>query len=160
LYALTGNLLSLTAGANAVSDVIPSAGGVNHDGIPTNPVIYTISGLTRTYNAAQTTQYNLYVDAGAGVGDGVQAQVQYDFTGDGTWDRTETYNYFATDPVTGWELYTQASGVKSATGTFANLSNGKVRIQVWNAIGNTTTSLRVSATAAQGQQSRVTIPFN
>src|SRR6185436_3359110 len=92
-------------------------------------------------------------------GAGQQAQVQYDFTGDGTWDRTETYNYFPTDPVAGWELYTQAQGLKSSSGTFSNLSNGKVRIQVWSAIGNVASSLRVSATTAQGQVSTVTVPF-
>jgi len=159
LYVLTGGSLSQTAGTNAVSDTIPSAGGANHDGTPTNPIIYTLSALNGTYDSTQSTAFNLYVDAGTGVGDAQQVQVQYDFTGDGTWDRTETYNYFPTDPVVGWELYTQAQGLKSSSGTFANLSNGKVRIQVWSAIGNTTSSLRVSATSAQGQQSTVSIPF-
>ena len=159
LYVLNGNAISKTAGGGAVSNSIASAGGTNHDGTPTNAVIYTISALTGTYDSTQATAFNLYVDANTGVGDGVQAQVQYDFTGDGTWDRTETYNYFATDPVVGSELYTQARGLKSSSGTFTNLNNGKVRIQVWNAIGNTATSLRVSATSAQGQQSTVTIPF-
>ena len=159
LFVLNGGSISRTAGAGAVSNTIASAGGTNHDGIPTNPVIYTISALSGTYDSTQVTAFNLYVDANTGVGAGVQAQVQYDFTGDGTWDRTETYNYFPTDPVAGSELYTQARGLKSSSGTFANLSNGKVRIQVWNAIGNVATTLRVSATAAQGQQSTVTIPF-
>jgi CxxC motif-containing protein (DUF1111 family) len=159
LYLLTGAALSQTAGANAVSDTIPSAGGANHDGVPTNPVIYTLSGVNGTYDSTFSTTFNLYVDAGTAVGNGQQAQVQYDFTGDGTWDRTETYNYFATDPAVGWQLYTQASGLKSSSGTFTNLSNGKVRIQVWSAIGNAVSTLRVSATSAQGQQSTVTVPF-
>jgi len=159
LYVLNGGTLSQTAGAGAASNTIPSAGGVNHDGVPTNPIIYTLSGVNGTYDSALSTSFNLYLDAGTGVGAGQQAQVQYDFTGDGTWDRTETYNYFPTDPVTGWELYTQAQGLKSSSGTFSNLSNGKVRIQVWSAIGNVASSLRVSATGAQGQQSTVTVPF-
>ena len=36
----------------------------------------------------------------------------------------ETYRYFATDPVTGYEHYTQNAGLSSATGTFGALSNG------------------------------------
>jgi|GEM_PF-287690 len=161
LYALTGSTLSITAGAGAASDTIPSAGGGTFDtSTPNNPVIYTFSNVSATYDNTKSTQFNLYVDAGTGIGDAPKAQVQYDFTGDGTWDRTETYSYFPTDDLVGWQLYTQAQGLQSSSGTFANLSNGKVRLQVWNAIGNTTTSLRVSATGAQGQQSTVTVPFN
>jgi hypothetical protein len=159
LYVLNGGTLSQTAGTGATTNSIPSAGGGNHDGTPTNPIIYTLSALNGTYDSTQSTAFSLYVDAGTAVGNGSQAQVQYDFTGDGTWDRTETYNYFATDPVAGFELYNQTKGLKSSSGTFSNLSNGKVRIQVWNAIGNAASTLRVSATSAQGQQSTVTIPF-
>src|SRR5689334_4105516 len=141
LYVLNGGTLSQAAGAGATTNSIPSAGGVNHDGVPTNPIIYTLSGVNGTYDNTKSTAFSLYLDAGTAVGNGTQAQVQYDFTGDGTWDRTETYNYFATDPVAGFELYTQASGLKSSTGTFTNLSNGKVRIQVWSAIGNAASTL-------------------
>ncbi|MFE0201578.1 1,3-beta-glucanase, partial [[Kitasatospora] papulosa] len=77
----------------------------------------------------------------------------YDRTGDGTWDRTETYHYFATDPVPGWEHYTQARGLRSATGTHGDLTNGRVRIEVWNAIGNG------ASTLGTGNQSSVRIPF-
>ena len=62
--------------------------------------------------------------------------------------------------MAGWELYSQSRGQKSATGAFANLSNGRVRLEVWNAIGGATTALRTSATSANGQQSTVTLPFN
>ncbi|MGO4422145.1 1,3-beta-glucanase, partial [Streptomyces sp. MCAF7] len=79
--------------------------------------------------------------------------ISYDLTGDGSWDRTETYQYFATDPVTGYEHYTQARGLKSAIGSLGNLSNGKVRVEVWNAIGNG------GSTLGTGNQSYVRIPF-
>src|ERR1041384_8408997 len=105
LYVLTGGALSQTAGTNAVSDSVPSAGGANHDGTPTNPVIYTLSRVNGTYDSTLSTAFSLYVDAGPAAGNGQQVQVHTDFTGDGTWDRTETYNYYATDPVVGWELY-------------------------------------------------------
>ena len=151
--------LSTAAGGGAATDTIPSAGGTNHDGTPTNALVYNSGAITATYNSAQTTQFALYLDSLTAVANGVQARVSYDFTGDGTFDRVETYNYFPTDPVNGYELYTQAQGVKTATGTFANLSNGKVKLEVWNAIGNNTDLIRTSATSANGQQSTVTIPY-
>lgn len=80
--------------------------------------------------------------------------MSYDRTGDGSWDRTETYHYFATDPVAGYEHYTQAKGLKSATGSLGDLANGKVRIEVWNAIGGGPSTVGV------GNQSVVHIPFD
>ncbi|ABX04072.1 Ricin B lectin [Herpetosiphon aurantiacus DSM 785] len=151
--------LSLSAGAGANTDSIPSAGGANRDGTPTNALVYTISGLTRTYNS-QATQFKLFVDSNTAVGNGVQARISYDWTGDGSYDRTETYNYFPTDPVAGFEQYSQTAGLKSSSGAWANLSNGRVRIEIWNAIGNGTASVRTSATSDQGQQSTITLPFN
>ena len=154
-----GSTLSNSAGSGALTDTIPSAGGGNFLTAPNNPLTYTVSAVTGTYDSTKTTQFALYVDSLAAVGNGIAARVSYDFTGDGTYDRVETYNYFPTDPVTGYELYTQAKGQASATGTFANLSNGKVKLEVWNAIGNSTDLVRTSATSANGQQSSVTIPY-
>lgn len=160
LYFLTNPNLSQTAGTNATADTIPSAGGANHDSTPTNPVVYTLKGINGTYDSTKATAFNLYVDAGTNVGDGVQVQITYDPTGTGSNTRVETYHYFATDPATGYENYTQAQGLESATGSFANMSNGTITVKVWNAIGNSSTSLRVNASASNGQQSELTIPFN
>src|SRR5262245_62329301 len=132
---------------------------MNHDGVPTNPLIYTISGLNANFDPTRTTQFTLHVDPGVHVGDAVQIRVSYDFTGDGTFDRLETYRYFATNDVSGWEAYTQASGIISVTGSFANLVNGRVRIEVWSALGTQAIQLRTSASAANGQQSLIIIPF-
>ena len=159
LYVIDGTTLAYSAGSGALTDTIASAGGGNFVTAPNNPITYTISGITRTYVSSTSTRFNLYLDSLTAVGNGVAVRVSYDFTGDGTWDRVETYNYFPTDPVAGYELYTQAQGLVSATGTFANLSNGKVKIEVWNAIGNNTALLRTSATSANGQQSTITIPY-
>jgi hypothetical protein len=160
LYVNSGGVLSGTAGTSATTNTITSAGGANYDGTPTNATTYLISGLNGTYDSTKATAFNLYLDAGTNTGDGIQVQVQYDFTGDGVWDRTETYNYFATNPVVDWENYAQSQGLKSSSGSFANLANGKVQIKVWNAIGNTSTTLRTNASSANGQQSVVNIPYN
>ncbi|MEV7682842.1 glycoside hydrolase family 16 protein [Streptomyces sp. NPDC088341] len=151
LYARTGAGLGDSTGS-ATTATVATAGGANYDGTPHNPQVFTSSGITRTYNGG-ATQFDLFVDSGATVGNGQQVRVSYDRTGDGTWDRTETYVYFATDPVPGYEHYTQTSGLKSATGTHGNLVNGKVRVEVWNAIGNGTSTL------GTGNQSVVRIPF-
>ena len=66
----------------------------------------------------------------------------------------ETYRYFATDPVAGYEHYTQDAGLSSATGTLGNLSNGTVRVEVWSAIGNNPTTLGI------GNQSVLRLPYS
>ncbi|MER7000277.1 glycoside hydrolase family 16 protein [Streptomyces sp. NPDC000410] len=151
LYLRTdGGAGDATAPAATVT-LAPAAGG-NHDGTPHNPQVFTSGPLTRAYNGG-STQFDLLVDAGTTVAGGQQVRVSYDRTGDGAWDRTETYQYFATDPVAGYEHYTQARGLKSATGTHGDLTGGKVRIEVWSAIGNGGSTLGV------GNQSLVRIPF-
>lgn len=151
LYARTGGGLgdATTSGANAT---LASADGGNRDGTPYNPQVFTSGGITRAHNGG-STQFDLFVDAGTTVANGQQVRVSYDRTGDGTWDRTETYNYFATDPAPGFEHYTQARGLKSSTGSHGDLVNGKVRIEVWNAIGNGASTLGI------GNQSVVRIPY-
>ncbi|MGO1052273.1 glycosyl hydrolase [Crossiella sp. CA198] len=150
--------LSLTESAGARTDTIAGAGGGNNDGVPRNAQTYTACGLSGTHDPARQTGFSLFVDSGAGVANGVQARVSYDFTGSGSYGRVETYRYFATDPVTGWENYT-AGAQHSSSGGFSELRDGCVRLEVWSAIGTGPTSLRVNATAGQGQQSVLTIPF-
>jgi hypothetical protein len=149
-YLLNGGTLG--AAGTAGNNTVASAGGGNHDGTPTNQQTYTTSGLNMTYNGG-ATNFDLFVDSGTGVGNGVQARVSYDLTGDGTFDRVETYNYFATDPVAGFEHYTQAKGVHTATGALGNLVNGTVKVEVWSAIGSGASTLGV------GNQSVVTLPY-
>ncbi|WP_338742757.1 glycosyl hydrolase [Actinomadura luteofluorescens] len=132
---------------------LASAGGQNHDGTPTNPVTFTAKGVTLKYNGGATT-FDLAVDAGTAVANGPQVRVSYDRTGDGTWDRVETYHYYATDPQPGYEHYTQTAGLESATGSLGDLDGGTVRIEVWNAIGANPTTL------GTGDKSVVTLPYN
>ncbi len=150
----TGGALTTATGTAAATDTIASAGGANHDGTPHQPLTYTAKGVNGTLKPGTPTAFRLQVDAGTTVGLGQQARVSYDLTGDGTYDRTETYRYFATDPVTGWEEYTQARGLASATGTPGDLRGGTVRLEVWSAIGNGTAKLRTGTA-----DSVLVIPF-
>ncbi|GAA3487929.1 glycosyl hydrolase [Streptomyces cremeus] len=150
----TGGVLTTAATGTAGSDTIASADGANHDGTPYRPLVYEAKKVNGTLAAGRTTAFRLQVDAGTAVGLGPQARVSYDLTGDGTFERTETYRYFATDPVTGWEAYGEGGGPKSATGSLGNLTGGTVRLEVWSAIGNAPARLRTGTA-----DSVLTIPF-
>ncbi|MFC0005237.1 beta-1,3-glucanase family protein [Micromonospora siamensis] len=149
-YLRTGGALDRSGGP-AGSVTLAAANG-NHDGTPTNPQVFTATGLTLDF-AGGTTAFDLAADAGTGVGDGVQARISYDLTGDGTHDRVETYRYQALDPVVGWEHYRETQGLRTATGTLGNLVGGTVRVEVWNAIGGTPTTVGV------GDTSKLVLPF-
>ncbi|MFB9905456.1 glycosyl hydrolase [Allokutzneria oryzae] len=159
LHVTSPNTLSAASGSGARSDAIEGAGGRNFDGVPTNARVYTACGITGSFDPSKQTQFSLQVDSATGVGNGVQARISYDANGSGNYSRVETYRYFATDPVNGWETYTQAAGTQSQTGSLSNMTNGCVKLEVWSAIGSGVSSLRASATAAEGRQSTVVIPF-
>jgi hypothetical protein len=150
-YLAAGGVLSGTPGT-AGTVTIASADGTNHDGTPYKPLVYEVSCLRLTYGGAATA-FDLFVDAGTTVANGTQVRISYDLTGNGTWDRVETYRYFATDPVVGWEHYTQAAGLQSSSGTLGNLANGRMRVEIWNAIGAGPSTLGI------GNQSVIRLPY-
>ncbi|RGC65190.1 Glycosyl hydrolase family 81 [Micromonospora sp. MW-13] len=149
-YLLSGG--GLGAAGGAASTTVAAANG-NHDGTPTNARVFTATGLNLGYAGGQTA-FDLFLDAGAAVGNGVQVRVSYDLTGNGSWERVETYRYFATDPVAGYEHYTHAAGLAASSGTLGNLTGGTVRVEVWSAIGNNPTTLGL------GNQSVVRLPYS
>jgi hypothetical protein len=87
------------------------------------------------------------------VGSAVQVRISYDLTGNGSYDRVETYRYFATDPIPGYEHYTADKQLLTATGTMGNLKQGAIKVEVWNAIGNQSSTLGV------GSLSRLDLPL-
>ncbi|MEU8288788.1 glycosyl hydrolase [Micromonospora sp. NPDC048905] len=149
-YLLPGG--GLGAAGSAATTTVAAANG-NHDGTPTNAQVFTATGLNLAYSGGQTA-FDLLVDAGTAVGNGVQVRISYDLTGNGSWDRVETLRYFATDPVPGYERYTQSAGLASATGTLGTLSNGTVRVEIWSAIGNNPSTVGI------GNQSVVRLPYS
>jgi endoglucanase Acf2 len=146
--------LSFTPGTAAASDTMPAASNGAH-------LVYQITNVTGSYTSAPT-RFTLFLDAGLDVGNGIRAEVRYDFDGNNTNDRIETYHYFATNPIVDWETYTETSfgGMESSTGTYGNLENGTIEIHLWNVIGAGTSDVRTSATNTEGQQSRLVLPFN
>lgn len=138
---------------SAGSVPLNSADGFTRDGTPYKATVFTATGLTASATGGSTS-FALGVDSGTSVGNAVQVRVSYDLTGDGTWDRVETYAYFATDPVVGAENYTQKVGTVVATGALGDLRNGAVRVEVWSALtGSGAVPPVIAAT------STLTIPF-
>jgi endoglucanase Acf2 len=150
-YLKSGGSLAGTASAAGTVSV-SSAGGANYDGTPHNPQVFTGTGITGAYTGG-VTNFDLFVDAGSVVANATQVRVSYDLTADGSWDRVETYRYFATDPVTGYEHYTHGQQLLSSSGALGNLAGGRVRVEVWSAIGTGPTTLGV------GNQSRIRLPI-
>ncbi|MFD7609900.1 glycosyl hydrolase [Streptomyces sp. NPDC059828] len=153
-YLHSGGRLTTQAASTGSSDTIPSAGGTNHDGTPYNPLVYEVKKVRGTLKSGSSTAFTFKVDAGTHVGYAQQARVSYDLTGDGTFDRVETFRYFATDPITGWEDYSSArQGALSASGTLGDLNGGTIRVEVWSALGNGPSTIQV------GTGSVLTTPF-
>ena len=148
LYLRSDGTLGASQAAGSVT--LPAA-NCQCDGSPTNAKTFTADGLTLGLAAGAPT-FDLYVDAGTGVGSATQIRISFDLTGDGSWDRVETYRYFPTDPVPGYEHYTQSQQLLSASGTLGSLHNGKIKVEVWSAIGNQPTTLGV------GNQSVMNLP--
>jgi DNA-directed RNA polymerase specialized sigma24 family protein len=125
----------------------------NHDGTPHEPATFVISGVTGEYRGG-ATRFDLFVDAGTAIGNGQQVRVSYDLTGNGSWDRVETYRYYESDDVPGFEHYTETRGLKpGTTGSFKDLADGGIKVEVWDAIG------AGSSNVGTGDTSLVRIPF-
>ncbi|HEX8488919.1 MAG TPA: glycosyl hydrolase [Propionibacteriaceae bacterium] len=141
------------AGPGTASQLRLTAAKGEYTGTPNNQRIFSATGLTMAYGGGATT-FDLLVDSGSGVGNAVEVRVSYDLTGNGSWDRVETYKYYATDDLPGYQHYTQATGLLTSSGSLGNLAGGSVKVEVWNAIGQTDTML------GTGNQSLVKLPFS
>jgi hypothetical protein len=148
-YLLPGGGLGARGTAGTLT--LAAAAG-QHDGTPHAARVFQATGLRGTYRGGGTA-FDLALDAGSAVGNASQVRVSYDLTGNGSVDRVETYRYFATDPVPGYEHYTQAAQLQSSSGALGDLAGGTVTVEVWSAIGNAPTTLAV------GNTSRLTLPF-
>lgn len=142
---------SLGAAGSAGTVTVDAANG-NFDGTPHAARTFTATGVTGRWTGS--TAFDLAVDAGSAVGSATQVRVSYDLTGNGSAERVETYRYFATDPVPGYEHYTQGAQLQTSSGTGGTMAGGTVTVQVWSAIGNAPTTLGVGST------SRVVLPIS
>jgi hypothetical protein len=171
-YVISPKVLRERAGTRARPDTIKSAagkdydaaGGANWTGAPlaSRTVAYVRKGIRATYKQGAATRFNLFVDSGDRAGNAVQARVSYDFDGDGAFDRVETYAAFRTNAKPGNQRYRETSGaglLGNPGAGFADMTKGTVKLEVWSAAGRDPSTLRASASAAEGQQSAVVLPY-
>lgn len=101
----------------------------------TKVLTYRISGVGGVWDQyKQTTTLTLFVDGV--VGQQIAAQVTYDFTGDGTVDRTEVFKPLTIDGNPGfqeWLVSGDANGLQQvpATTWAINTNNGIVELKVF-----------------------------
>jgi len=144
---------------------------------PTNPQLvltYLIQNVTGYYNIDQQfTSVQLYLDSGAVPSTGVSTRISYDWTGDGSYERVEFWDFFPPNDLAGFEKFvglgtpnsqTTPNG-KLITGlstlpAWRNLTDGVVRVEFWQALTSTTpVYLKTDGVDASGHVSLVTIPF-
>lgn len=153
---VVGNGLRLADGevlfsADLGEVAVPWAAGVHSVGTPNDPLVFTLDGLSGAYNGAEAG-FVLALDAGTGVGNGTAVRISYDFDGNGTFDRIETYDYFPANDVAGWEYYDARRGLTSEQGAFADFAGGMIKVEIWNAFGSSDVALDTT-------QSRFLLPF-
>jgi len=131
--------------ADPTTITLNPADGQTRDGDPYRPIVFVGTDLWLDHTDGSAA-FDLPVDAGANIGAGTQVRVSADLTGDGSWDRVETYRYFATDPLPGAEHYTQDSGILSAHGAWGDLRGGIVQMEIWSTLGDTGNTVELGDT--------------
>ena len=150
-FLAAGGILSGRATDGREMSLSPT-GSANRDGTPYQASVFVARGLNGRYTGGSTA-FALAVDSGTGVGNAVQIRLSYDLTGNGSWDRVETFRYFATDPVPGAENYTQQTGLASVTGSWGDLDGGTVQVEIWSALSGPGASPTVASSSS------VSLPF-
>ncbi len=140
--------LSNAPGNSAFEAMIPSAEGGNYYIDPNKSITYTLNNINATYNGTDNTGYQFYLDSvTATPGTAIMMRISYDFNGDGTWDRTEQSPTYALNPVMDWEMFkhTDRGNVTAAGTNYQDFSNGAIKIEFWNQLGEVDTKVKVNA---------------
>lgn len=114
---------------------------------PGQGITFIQDELNGSFQGARTV-FDIGVDT-TGVGNATAVRVSYDLTGDGAFDRIETYNYFATDPVPGFERYTQERGLQSTEGALGDMVNGTMKVEIWNVFGPESATIDLSTSVVK-----------
>lgn len=94
---------------------------------------YRSEPLLGAYVAEERTHFVLYVDGEETGADDIIVRVSYDFEGDGSVDRVETFADIDTDSEPGWQRFTDIAGGVQAEGSYRDLTAGTVQVELWNA---------------------------
>jgi len=163
------SLVCSTAELSAPSIItIPSNEGIESLGnIPTNltkVVSYVLNGLYGTYNGPATTMPHIFVDCGNVPGQTVELAVEYDWTSDGVWDRTEVFDKYPCNPVNDFEEYFSnppISYIVTLSGNaYKTFAGGSIKLSLWQSSGVGTPQIQVKADSISGGQlSYLSLPY-
>ena len=144
--------LSLEAGDSGRFDRVPGARGT---------LAYEARGLWADYSSGlEGTRFDLNTFGGeTGIGY-LEARVLFDFEGDGQWDRTEAFTAAPTHAVSELSRYaSETFPLRSETGSWRDLRNGVVRLELQSLHTDVGVDLWTSAAPEEGRQSRLDLPF-
>ncbi|MET3769114.1 endoglucanase Acf2 [Marisediminicola sp. UYEF4] len=145
-YLGTNGSFRAEPGAAATTTLAPRT-GMDAVGDASAGLVLTAENLNGTF-AGSRTVFDIGVDT-LGVGNATRIRVSYDLTGDGTYDRIETYNYFPTDPVPGYERYTADRGIAEVVGDLGNLVDGSMKVELWNVLGNAESTIDLATSVVK-----------
>jgi len=154
--------LSIDRGDQSVNLLVPSAGGLDYTNDPSNGLTFVSSPLNAGLFTDYPTSYTrfwLYIDSFAVPGSNVQARISYDWTGDGTWDRTEWFSQIPLDDVDGqFDVYHYPGTGRHVVGSnYQPFVNGYVRLDVWATVGTSPLRFRVNQPISKWA-SRLSLP--
>lgn len=153
-FFLTSTSLVAAPSGMPAGQLLASANGRNFDGNPNLPLVLEARGLAGALRNGGATEFELFVDGGIQIASATQLRVSYDLTGDGSFERVETYVYWPNDDVIGYERYTEARQLRAVQGTLGDLRGGTVRVEVWSALGQNPTTVEVNG------RSKVRLPYD
>jgi len=136
-------------------------------------LVFENTNVTGIFNSTfnnGTTMFSLKVALPADITQSseVIAEVSYDFDGNGTWDRVETYDFFklsvnaSSNSSLGsfMDYLGNQTNLINVVGQFTDLKNGSVRLRVWSPSGNSTVLLKVGASnSSLDETSTISFPF-
>jgi hypothetical protein len=142
-----------------VINFLASSENVSHDGTPFRSTVFALSDIIATYAVGEKTKFQISVDA-AVPGTAVQVKVKYDFNENHTLSRMELYKYFTLDETSGWQSYTETSGLQSVSGCeYQDFRKGSVSLEIWAALGNKPVMLYLDVPSSDPRSSFMKIPF-
>lgn len=148
LYLIGGNNereLSREKGNSSISDVIEQG----------ERLIYIIEDVTGEYEGSGNAVVDLYLN-GLAIGIGNNAEVSFDFDGDGTWDVIEEVGQMDTDGNTSSEEYERFSKELDSSINYENFDSGKIKLEVYPMFGESSLEVKVSAS---DDASKIVLPY-
>jgi hypothetical protein len=82
---------------------------------------------------SQSTRFELHLDSQDQPCSDLRLELAYDFEGDGTVDRHEFYQPFATDGRPGWQVLSDQVGLQEVRGQMRDFQGGKITATLRNA---------------------------